>query len=1035
MRTSWRAGLLAVGVGLVGLLVGFGVLTAGTGAPPRGARATASASASASASGSTRVGWGSVPLAALAPVSAALGADRRGYRMHAGNGGFHALSSQQRLRASFGPAGARISSGGSVVGMRLTGIGYGSSLTPISAVAPSAAANRVTYPHAGVSEWYSNGPLGIEQGFTIPSAPAHVGTGPLTLSLALSGNLHASLEHGGQQLDLDRAGRPALAYRDLTASDASGRTLPARLALSGGRLSIAVDARGARYPLRIDPLMQQPELTASGGVAGEVLGSAVAVSGDGSTIVAGAPGGAGDPSDPGAVYVFSEPAGGWSTGTQTAKLTVSSGAAGDNLGYSVAISNDGSTIVAGARHVTVNANLNAGAVYAFVKPGSAWAPTATPNATLTVNGGAIADNFGWSVAVSGDGSTVVAGAPDAGSFLGAGYVFTRGPTWGSETQAATLTPRFRIGDPDPATQLGWSSAISEDGSTIVLGASGNEANGFSGGQGGAYVYVRSGASWSGTPTETGRLTASDGGMHDLLGTAVATSSDGSTVIAGTESTVNPGAVYVFVKPALGGWADATENAKLTASDGANADFLGSSLAISADGSTVVAGAPNAKIAGAVNQGAVYIFDKPSTGWIGGLETAKLVATDGATSNALGHAVASSSDGTTVVAGAAAAAGGKGVAYEFGGSGSGAGPFPLNVSVGPTGGGSVSSQPAGISCPTSCNMTYASGTSVTLTATPASGYKFAAWSGDCAGTAAAVCTLSISQARTVSAIFSNRASTKLTLICGYQASAGNEICQASVTGATTAPTGQVVFQSSNGGFTSGNSCTLGSGASCQVTVLPPIADLTTPGSVGVSATYGGDTTYAPSTAATAFSTAAEIGALQSEVNNSCSVFVVNPNGGSLTSIGPTLGGTYIASMGVVAADAFGLIPPAPSSSSAADFQTDQAGDNGSQDSTCVVQSSPASAANDVSADAARATKCTGKAAKGKRSCKTVVIGRVKKTLKSGVKYTIRVPLTAAGRHYFKLQKSADKTYLKHHHGKHSKPPRLKIRVTITFIPSG
>ena len=335
------------------------------------------------------------------------------------------------------------------------------------------------------------------------------------------------------------------------------------------------------------------------------------------------------------------------------------------------------------------------------------------------------------------------------------------------------------------------------------------------------------------------------------------------------------------------------------------------------------------------------------------------------------------------------------------------------------------------------MTYASGTRVTLTATPASGYRFAAWSGACAGTTTPACTLSMSQARTVSATFSNKLPTKLTLVCGYQANAGNEICQANVTGTTKAPTGQVVFQSSNGGgFASGNACTLDSGASCQVIVLPPTADLTAPGTVDLSATYTGDANYAPSTAKTTFGTAGVISALQASVDESCSVFVVNPTGGSLTSIGPTLGGTFVASMTVVAADAFGLIPPAPGSSSATDVLNDAAGDNGTQDTTCVVQSSPASAA-DVSAHAARTTKCrSGKSAQHKRRCvpKTVVIARVKRTLKSGVRYTIRVPLTAAGRHYFKLQKAADKKYLKHHHGKHPKLPHLKIRVTITFTPS-
>ena len=198
--------------------------------------------------------------------------------------------------------------------------------------------------------------------------------------------------------------------------------------------------------------------------------------------------------------MFSKPGGGWSTGTQTAKLTVSSGAAGDNLGYSVAISDDGSTIVAGARHV----NFNTGAVYMFVKPGSAWTNKSTANAALTVNGGDDADNFGWSVAISGDGSTVVAAAPDANTDAGAGYVFNKGGAWsGSKTKTATLTARFRVSDPDPASFLGWSSAISDDGSTIVLGAIG--FNGDIGGQGGAYVYVKPVGAWA-SATESARLT-------------------------------------------------------------------------------------------------------------------------------------------------------------------------------------------------------------------------------------------------------------------------------------------------------------------------------------------------------------------------------------------------------------------------------------------------------------------------------------------------------------------------------------------------
>ncbi len=373
-------------------------------------------------------------------------------------------------------------------------------------------------------------------------------------------------------------------------------------------------------------------------------------------------------SDPGAVYVFTKPAGGWTSSVTSVKLTATGGAGHDFLGASVAISADGSTIVAGAPHV----NFNTGAVYVFTRPGATWAAEGQA-ATLTVSAGSVGDMFGRSVAISGDGSTIVAGAPIANTDVGAGYVFAKGAAWGdSSSPTATLGPASILNDPDPATDLGWSSAISNDGSTIVLGASGVSFNGDMGGQGGAYVYVRPGASWS-SGNDTARLLASDGGVHDMLGTSVAISSDGSTIAAGAPSTAKPGAVYVFNKPAMGGWASGPQSAKLAASDGTNADNLGSSMVISADGSTVVAGAFSATVSGDSHRGATYVFDKPAGGWSGNeAETTKLIAADGAANDQLGNSVASSTDGTEVVTTATGASSGKGAAYVFGSGGSGSG---------------------------------------------------------------------------------------------------------------------------------------------------------------------------------------------------------------------------------------------------------------------------------------------------------------------------------------------------------------------------
>jgi hypothetical protein len=117
-------------------------------------------------------------------------------------------------------------------------------------VVPVAQANRVDYRRGAVDEWYANGPLGLEQGFTVSArVPGHE-HGPLTLSIALSGNLHGALSRGAEGVTFTGAG-VSLAYRGLVATDASGRQLPARIELRGDQLLLRIDDHGARYPLRI----------------------------------------------------------------------------------------------------------------------------------------------------------------------------------------------------------------------------------------------------------------------------------------------------------------------------------------------------------------------------------------------------------------------------------------------------------------------------------------------------------------------------------------------------------------------------------------------------------------------------------------------------------------------------------------------------------------------------------------------------------------------------------------------------------------
>lgn len=199
-------------------------------------------------------------------------------------------------------------------------------------------------------------------------------------------------------------------------------------------------------------------------------------------------------------------------------------------------------------------------------------------------------------------------------------------------------------DAETADWFGYSVAVSGD--TIVVGAYGDDF-GETNNQGSVYVFTRPPEGWSGA-LEVARLTASDAFKQDQFGRSVAMSGDTIVVGASLDDVIqgDEGSAYVFVEPP-GGWAHATENAKLTASDGEVNDNLGVSVAVS--GGTVVAGARNDDVDGATSRGSAYVFVEPRGGWADGVETAKLTAADGDFGDELGTAVAVA--GHTIVAGA------------------------------------------------------------------------------------------------------------------------------------------------------------------------------------------------------------------------------------------------------------------------------------------------------------------------------------------------------------------------------------------------
>ena len=150
-------------------------------------------------------GLSSLPIQAQTSISAALGRDQRAY--HAKRDG-HAWRLENRkhgLRADFTTRGVEMRSGAARFGLRLAGLGRGARLEAVAASKPEAKSNRIDYRHGGLSEWYVNGPLGLEQGFTLDSPPARKGSEALTLALRLSGDLSAVPDPRGDGMALQAA--------------------------------------------------------------------------------------------------------------------------------------------------------------------------------------------------------------------------------------------------------------------------------------------------------------------------------------------------------------------------------------------------------------------------------------------------------------------------------------------------------------------------------------------------------------------------------------------------------------------------------------------------------------------------------------------------------------------------------------------------------------------------------------------------------------------------------------------------------------
>jgi FG-GAP repeat len=317
---------IAVTLGLAIALLGHSVGTAA-----RAARGVAGAAAARRLE--------SLPVGAQSVISSTLGSGEKAFAARRAGAGWRLVGGG--VAADLGARGVSLRAGGGSVSMALAGVGRSGRFGSVGAASLRAGGDRVVFDRGGLREWYAARPLGIEQGFSLSRRPAGVG-GAVGLEISLEGSLRARQTPSGVRF-LTRSGRVALRYGGVQALDASGRRLPAFLALRGRRLLLGVLDRRARYPLRIDPMIQQgSKLTGSGERSASEFGYSVALSSDGNTALIGGPG---DNSGIGTAWVFTRSGSVWTQ--QGARLIGLSETGTGEFGYSVALSSEGDTALIG----------------------------------------------------------------------------------------------------------------------------------------------------------------------------------------------------------------------------------------------------------------------------------------------------------------------------------------------------------------------------------------------------------------------------------------------------------------------------------------------------------------------------------------------------------------------------------------------------------------------------------------------------------------------------------------------------------------
>ena len=438
-------------------------------------------------------------------------------------------------------------------------------------------------------------------------------------------------------------------------------------------------------------------LKASNTDSNDNYGNAVAVSNDGSTIAVSAFKESGIVNDPtansaalsGAVYVYRKTNGIWN---EVAYLKAPNADDKDEFGYAIALSGDGNTLAVSTINEASSAtgidgnqldNLApaSGAVYLYVNSGSSW----QSQAYIKSSNSNLVDSFGFSVSLDADGTTLLVGAPgesssaqsingdetdNTGSLSGAAYVFEL------QNNQWAQTAYLKSTNSDKLDSFGYDVALSEDGSTAVVGSPGEDSNATSvngdemdnssNNSGAAYVFVHNGTTWA----QDSYLKASNSDSEDQFGHSVDVNSDGTVIAIGafneaSDSEINgnesdnsasgAGAAYLFYK-SQAGWQQ-EDYIKAVNSDAS--DHFGSDVQLSNNGKALVVGAPNeasssqgldgdVQFNDASAAGAVYLFTNVEGTW---QQTEYIKSLNSDAGDGFGSAIAISGDGNTLIVGA------------------------------------------------------------------------------------------------------------------------------------------------------------------------------------------------------------------------------------------------------------------------------------------------------------------------------------------------------------------------------------------------